>query len=235
MANPKDRSKNTPSPTEMLANNISEIDWENHSDDVAPLPRFVEHIFPGDDLVYQRELELTGLNEHLKYPHAIMKDEPLSAAIVSLLSVLSYFTRSGIERKLLQPLAELEKALDDLSHGIKNPLLETPLTNSGEERPPANRLSREYASQMALAAAAITLSGQIETKNKTKQRAAMKLQIPQKVLQDFRHNIAYQNTKDARATFLYRGQVDAGKDASPESRMEIIDRIIKGLSPLRTV
>ncbi len=235
MSDPKDSSDNVPFLADYLANLVPADDLEDHSDDVAPLPRFVEHIFPTDDPDYQRKLELTGLNEHLKYPHGIMKDEPLSAAIVSLLSVLNYLSRSGIEQKLLRPLTELEKALDDLSHGIKNSLLEVPLTKSGDGRPPANRLSREYASQMALAAAAITLSGQVEPKKKTEQRAAMKLQISQKVLKDFRHNIAYQNTKDAWATFLYRVQVDAGKNASPESRMEIIESILKSLRPFRTV
>jgi hypothetical protein len=46
MSDPKDSSDNVPFLADYLANLVPADDLEDHSDDVAPLPRFVEHIFP---------------------------------------------------------------------------------------------------------------------------------------------------------------------------------------------
>ncbi len=204
------------------------------SDDPVPPPGYVVERTPEGGWRLRPTFDVEMMNRSLRFHCDIMEESPQRAALYSLNIVIHYLVETGIDRDVLQPLSALADALDDLCLGIRNPLLEPPLTEDGEVMPPAKRLSHNYAFNMAFAAAAVTLAGHGHMKA-TAQRAALKLGVTAARLETFRRNLATGKIRDPWATWVYSFHVDQFKSAPSEVRCGFIETTMKKfLGPIRT-
>ena len=183
----------------------------------------------------EAEIKLQSLRRCLKYPCSTMEDAPLESALFSLQIVIGHLIVSGVDLKLLAPLSTLVYALEDHVDCIKSPLLEFPRDKNDEAKPGGKRTRTADARNMATAAAAITLSGRRNMK-KTCQRAARKLGINELKLNKYRRNLMYKNRiKNLTANYYYSSYIQDNLHLSMEIRRVLIERMINGLSPIRSV
>jgi len=188
--------------------------------------------FPPDGAT-QEEISLWALGRSLRFPRSTMEDTPLESALFALQIIIGHLGSSGVDFDLLKPLSDLSEALDDLAIGKKNDLLITPLTKDGDTKKGGKRLHRIDALNKAKAAAAIKLSGRGHMAETT-QRAARKLKIQPKTLENFRRNISTHKIKDPFATSHYCHYISHFGHQSLERRQDIIEEIIRSLNPIRS-
>ena len=189
---------------------------------------FVVEDLPGGGIRIRPKLDAESLNISLKNHCENMEDYPLLASLFSLNIVVHYLKNNGIDPTVLEPLYSLSEALDDLNSGIKNPLLEIPLTEEGNARPPGKRYTTRFGFDMALASAAITLSGRGYMKETTR-KAAMRIRVLEKTLSNFRRNVSTGKIKDPWVTQMYRTHVESGSTLTAEEKRSFSEEILNNM------
>ena len=210
------------------------VDPKDNSEIDILSPDFVLDRTLGRRGMVRRILDVDFMNSALKHHCDTMDETPLLSSLDSLNLASLYLKETGIKPDVLKPLIALYDALDDLSRGVKNPLLDISSTERGVPRNPGKRQNRSYAYNMAMAAAAVTLSGRGYMKEATV-RAANRIGVNRKDLKAFRRDISSGRIKDQWSNTLYKMHVDQCKADSPEEKRLFSKGIIEDLlSPIRT-